>query len=371
MSFHIESSPEEQCFEGPEKNLQVIFNKLYYDTGTLRSISQERWQEMLTYAKCKILTSMSNEKTTSYILSESSLFVYDDRIILKTCGTTPLFVYDDRIILKTCGTTPLLNALDDIILIGKELNLKPAAVLYWRKNFRNPQLQNPVHQSFESEKNFLDEHLGGDSRTAILGPLDRDHFYFYYNELLSKDEFNPVSNTFEIKMHEIDPSKAAYFFWEKGTIRPNILNEVYENLPNYKIDEFFFEPCGYSMNGINEEKYETIHITPEGACSYISFETNDDKYMNIEDKENKIMEIFNPYSSTTIEIKNGNDGVDNLKSVNNNKFNLISTDFATLGNIRIEFHSYETNEMHPLESIAKCRQGRIALKCDVKSRKVS
>lgn len=137
MSFHIESSPEEQCFEGPEKNLQVIFNKLYYDTGTLRSISQERWQEMLTYAKCKILTSMSNEKTTSYILSESSLFVYDDRIIL-----------------KTCGTTPLLNALDDIILIGKELNLKPAAVLYWRKNFRNPQLQNPVHQSFESEKKF-------------------------------------------------------------------------------------------------------------------------------------------------------------------------------------------------------------------------
>ena len=354
MSFHIESSPEEQCFEGPEKNLQVIFNKLYYDTGTLRSISQERWQEMLTYAKCKILTSMSNEKTTSYILSESSLFVYDDRIIL-----------------KTCGTTPLLNALDDIILIGKELNLKPAAILYWRKNFRNPQLQNPVHQSFESEKNFLDEHLGGDSRTAILGPLDRDHFYFYYNELLSKDEFNPVSNTFEIKMHEIDPSKAAYFFWEKGTIRPNILNEVYENLPNYKIDEFFFEPCGYSMNGINEEKYETIHITPEGACSYISFETNDDKYMNIEDKENKIMEIFKPYSSTTIEIKNGNDGVDNLKSVNNSKFNLISTDFATLGNIRIEFHSYETNEMHPLESVAKCRQGRIALKCDVKSRKVS
>ena len=145
MSLQFESSPAEQGFEGPEKNLQVIFNRLYDDTGTLRTISQERYQEMLNYAKCKILSSISNEKCISYILSESSLFVYDDRIIL-----------------KTCGTTPLLNALDDIILIGKELNLKPAAILYWRKNFSNPHLQNPVHQKFENEVTFLDEHLGGD-----------------------------------------------------------------------------------------------------------------------------------------------------------------------------------------------------------------
>ena len=182
MSLQIESSPEEQGFEGPEKNLQVIFSKIYFDTGTLRSINQERWQEMLNYAKCKILTTKENEKCIAYILSESSLFVYDDRIIL-----------------KTCGTTPLLNALDDIILIGKEQNLKPAAVLYWRKNFSNPHLQDPVHQNFENEVNFLDEHLGGDSRTAILGPSEKDHFYFYYSELLSKDEFNPVFNSFNPK----------------------------------------------------------------------------------------------------------------------------------------------------------------------------
>ena len=154
MSLQIESSPEEQGYEGPEKNLQVIFSKIYFDTGTLLSISQERWQEMLNYAKCKILTTKENEKCIAYILSESSLFVYDDRIIL-----------------KTCGTTPLLNALDDIILIGKELNLKPAAVLYWRKNFSNPHLQDPVHQNFENEVNFLDEHLGGDSRLPSSGLL--------------------------------------------------------------------------------------------------------------------------------------------------------------------------------------------------------
>ena len=354
MSLQFESSPAEQGFEGPEKNLQVIFNRLYDDTGTLRTISQERYQEMLNYAKCKILSSISNEKCISYILSESSLFVYDDRIIL-----------------KTCGTTPLLNALDDIILIGKELNLKPAAVLYWRKNFSNPHLQNPVHQKFENEVTFLDEHLGGDSRTAILGPTEKDHFYFYYSELLSKEQFEPIFDTFEIKMHEIHPNKAEKFIWDKEPKRPKSLNEVYEKLPNYKIDEFFFEPCGYSMNGINKENYETIHVTPEGSCSYISFETNDKKYINSEGKEMNIVEIFKPYSCATIEIKNGNGFVDNLNDVSNRNYSLVSTDFATLGNINVEFHSYETNEMHPMVTVAKRRQQRIALMKDVKSLKVS
>ena len=356
MSFQFESSPEEQGFEGPEKNLQVIFNKLYYDTGprSLRSVNQERWQEMLEYAKCKILSTIENDKWITYILSESSLFVYDDRIIL-----------------KTCGRTPLLNALDDIILIGKELNLKLAAVLYWRKNFSNPHLQSPVHQKFENEVSYLDEHLGGDSHTAILGPQEKDHFYFYYCELLNKDEFNPVFETFEIKMHEIHPKIAEKFFWEKTKVRPNSLNEVYEKLPGYKIDEFFFEPCGYSMNGIKDEKYETIHVTPEGACSYISFETNDKRYINTENKEIAIMEIFNPYSCATIEIKNGNGFVDNLKNDSNEIYSLVSTDFTTLGNISIEFHYYETNEIHPMVDVAKRRQEKIALMKDVKSMKVS
>ena len=356
MSFQIESSPEEQGFEGPEKNLQVIFNTLYYNTGTtLLSINQERWQEMLDYAKCKILSTIENGKWKCYILSESSLFVYDDRIIL-----------------KTCGTTPLLNALDDIILIGKELNLKPAAVFYWRKNFSNPSLQAPIHQSFENEANFLDEHLGGDSRKAILGPLEKDHFYFYYSELLPKDKFNPVFNTFEIKMHEIHPETAKTFCWETGarTVRPEVLNDIYEKLPEYKIDEFFFEPCGYSMNGIKEQNYETIHVTPESSCSYLSFETNDTEFINSNDKESAIIGRFKPFNCVTIEIKN-NGELPKLKEESNRDYNLVSTDFVALGNIQIMFHSYEADEMHPMVIVAKRRQQKIALMKDVKSLKVS
>ena len=172
-------------------------------------------------------------------------------------------------------------------------------------------------------------------------------------------------------MHEIHPKKAEKFFWEKGNIRPNTLNQIYEKLPGYKIDEFFFEPCGYSMNGIKDENYETIHVTPEGACSYISFETNDKIYLNNENKESNIAEIFKPYSCATIEIRKNNGIVDNLKNDIIRNYSLISSDFITFGNINIEFHYYETNEMHPMVIVAKRRLERIALMKDVKSLKVS
>jgi hypothetical protein len=45
-------------------------------------------------------------------------------------------------------------------------------------------------------------------------------------------------------------------------------------LPGSSIQEFCFEPCGYSMNGLLFDAYWTIHITPESHCSYASFETN-------------------------------------------------------------------------------------------------
>ena len=355
MSFQNESYPEEEGFEGPEKNLQIIFNKIDYNTGTetLRSINKERWQEMLNFAKCKILSTLENEKWISYILSESSLFVYDDRIIL-----------------KTCGTTTILNALDDIILIGKELNLKPAVILYWRKNFSNPHLQHVVHQSFENEVHYLDEHLGADSRSATLGSQEKDHFFFYYCELLNKNEFNPVFETFEIKMHEIHPNIAEKFFWKNGNVRNKSLNDIYDRLPGYKIDEFFFKPCGYSMNGIKNEKYETIHVTPEGGCSYISFETNDKEFINTEDKEKIIIDCLNPFSFSTIQIK-GNNSTENVKKDINRNYNLISTDFANLGSINIKFHYYETNETHPMTFVAKRRLEKISLKKDIKSLKVS
>lgn len=40
--------------------------------------------------------------------------------------------------------------------------------------------------------------------------------------------------------------------------------------PNAVIDDFLFEPCGYSMNALQEAGLMTIHVTPEAHCSYAS-----------------------------------------------------------------------------------------------------
>ena len=43
-------------------------------------------------------------------------------------------------------------------------------------------------------------------------------------------------------------------------------------LPAAAIDDFVFEPCGYSMNALEGPLMSSIHVTPEEGWSYASFE---------------------------------------------------------------------------------------------------
>ena len=83
-------------FEGPEKNLELDFKRSITEKAqgqsrtTCRDISRTELDTLLASAQCQILSKISSEDLDAYVLSESSLFVYDYKILIKTCGTTTL-----------------------------------------------------------------------------------------------------------------------------------------------------------------------------------------------------------------------------------------------------------------------------------------
>ncbi len=81
----------EPHFEGSEKRVEVDFT---LGPGApedgLRALPRELLDELMTLARCEIVSSRTNSKFDAYVLSESSLFVYPTKWVLKTCGTTHL-----------------------------------------------------------------------------------------------------------------------------------------------------------------------------------------------------------------------------------------------------------------------------------------
>ena len=72
-------------FEGSEKKFEIVVNNV-----DLRSLPLSFWQEMVAASQAEILSSLSNDFYDAYLLSESSLFVAQDRCIMITCGQTRL-----------------------------------------------------------------------------------------------------------------------------------------------------------------------------------------------------------------------------------------------------------------------------------------
>jgi S-adenosylmethionine decarboxylase len=249
-------------FEGPEKRFELDFRA---STTTplegLRSITREKWQEMLDLARCTILNTTSNDHFDAFVLSESSLFVYPHRILI-----------------KTCGTTTLLNCVNKMLDYANECNLSIEFVRYSRKNFLFPHEQKYPHTAWEDEVTYLKD-IFGRGEGMVMGSQSDEKWYLYLADFSDSPGLPKVKphqiKTIEIMMHNLEEDAAEQFIRKPGTgdqdkhpAMKKILNE------DVVTDEFNFTPCGYSMNALDEEAYHTVHVTPESHCSYASYETN-------------------------------------------------------------------------------------------------
>lgn len=77
-----------------EKKLYV---SLRAGHAPLRGLGHAFWERVVGAAGARVISRLSNDSCDAYLLSESSLFVHDDRALLITCGTTPLSAAADAI----------------------------------------------------------------------------------------------------------------------------------------------------------------------------------------------------------------------------------------------------------------------------------
>ncbi|SCV74593.1 BQ2448_7622 [Microbotryum intermedium] len=377
-------------FEGPEKLLELWFapsqdlvpssknhgqglrptrNDDVEWTG-LRQVARHVWDDVLDEVKCKVLSVIEGEQVDAYLLSESSMFVWPHKLILKTCGTTTTLLGLPtllRIASETCGFRGVWRC------------------FYSRKTFMFPDRQIGPHKDWAQEMNFLDT-LFENSSAYTVGRMNGDHWLLYLtppqddvllpHALETTSALSPINpttalstlsaslsaslpsptlsstsprsnpfasipsllkdptptsiasipdQTLEILMTRLSPRACASFYHPGSsadtpyTSYPDIAPEVDAHslgtslstklgitslLPDATLDAFLFSPCGFSSNAVRGERYATIHVTPEPAYSYASFETNLDLSLSPSDVESssaslqklveRVLTIFEP-----------------------------------------------------------------------------
>ena len=135
---------------------------------------------MLELVNCKVLSLVQSEHVDAYLLSESSMFVFPHKLILKTCGTTTLLSGLPRIL----EIAALVAGFPHVLAnqrVGTGIAAKPYRVFYSRKNFLFPDRQRGPHRSWRDEVKSLDRlFLGGSA--YMIGKMNGEHWYLYLTE---------------------------------------------------------------------------------------------------------------------------------------------------------------------------------------------
>ena len=275
-------------FEGYEKRLEISFFKpgVFSDPEGLglRSLSKEHLDEILKPAECTIVSSLSNKCLDSYVLSESSLFVYPYKIII-----------------KTCGTTKLLLSIPAILKLADGLSLAVKSVRYTRGSFIFPGAQPFPHRSFSEEVDVLDSYfsvLGSGSNAYVMGDPDKSQIWHVYSASAQQQKPSEAVYSLEMCMTGLDRKRASVFYKENTSSAALMTEEsgIRKILPQSDICDFEFDPCGYSMNSIEGNAISTIHVTPEDGFSYASFEAvgYDLEDINLNDLVERVLACFKP-----------------------------------------------------------------------------
>lgn len=254
-------------FEGPEKKLEVVVTPGF---APLRSLGDDVWRGIVESAGARVLSVLRTEYSDAYLLSESSLFVFDDWFVL-----------------ITCGETNLVEAVPQLLRSIPEGSI--AFLVYERKSAQYPEHQ---RTTFRDDARRLQSMLPG--RALCFGDdPDRRIEMFHTTRPYTPEKNDP---TLEVLMHAIDEDIArrlcAPSTISEGTLAAS--SGLAAILPGFTTSDHVFNPPGYSLNAVKGEEYYTLHVTPQDSGSYVSFETNYDFRGHLGGLVSSIVELFRP-----------------------------------------------------------------------------
>ncbi|XP_072976211.1 S-adenosylmethionine decarboxylase proenzyme 4 [Typha angustifolia] len=292
-------------FEGFEKRLELRFSG--DDPFGLRHLRLDALQEVLAAVQCSVVSAVGNRSFDSYVLSESSLFIYPTKMVI-----------------KTCGTTQLLRAVPALLGHASALGLRLRCCRYSRGSFIFPQAQPFPHTSFQDEVVYLEQVIPRSLslRKACVLPSKNSHSWHVYSAAYAAEDVLECHEfTVEVCMTELDRGQARRFYRRKGDDRSG--DEVgAEMTAASEIDlinqqaivcGFAFSPCGYSMNGLDAARYSTIHVTPEEGHSYASYECVGG--LDALESLRKAVSVFQPGAVSVSVCTSGGDAEDVTKKI--------------------------------------------------------
>ncbi len=224
-------------FEGVEKRLEIQVKPEI----NLRQQPTGFWQSLVQSCNARILSVISNHHQDAYVLSESSLFVSKNTLII-----------------LTCGDCPLINAAQ--FFIGAFGAQSLAGLTYRRNREYRPEIQS---STFEQDVTVLRQHLDG--KRFHLGKEQGDFFY-------AKPAY--FTRYYQLQLHQMSGPGLQDLRNHPSPSHVKKQLKIMHQFSGFKLNDICFNPMGYSLNGINEGQYFTLHITPEQSVSYLSIEGN-------------------------------------------------------------------------------------------------
>lgn len=245
---------------------------------------------MLDLVNCKILSVIESEHVDAYLLSESSMFVFPHKLILKTCGTTTLLSGLPRILEIAALEAKFPHRVANQTM-GTSTAAMPYRVFYSRKNFLFPDRQHGPHRSWRDEVKSLDKlFLGGSA--YMIGKMNGEHWYLYLTEpnTILTPPLTPERRETEIKLLDLPEAKAALTACDNyDDNQDETLEILMTDLDQEKAKQFYLDNASAVAEG---RYYEQAHKARLDAEEHLG---------DIDSVHSKPVQVPNPGHLKTID----------------------------------------------------------------------